>query len=183
MRRIYWPKKWKASATGYRYNGPRARFDHHQRPGPFPAAGTDPDRGIFYAAPTFECCLLECFGDRYVIDTTGARLAVLETTSSLALLDLRGRGAIAAGTLAAINQDGDRRITQDWARWWYENAELDDVHGLLFAGAHDAEDALAIFERAGSNFEPVFDAPLNSTSVLPELIVAADRLGLPIVNF
>jgi hypothetical protein len=159
LRRIYWPEPWGTTATSLRHNGPRARFDHHRRPAPFPATADDPERGILYAAPSFACCVLECFGDDYVVDPSGARLAVLETTVEIRLLDLRGGGALSAGTVAAINQDGDREVTQDWARWWYEYGGLADIHGLLF-------------------FEPVFDEPLVAPEVYAELLVVADELDL-----
>jgi len=182
VRRIFWPDPWKATPTGFRRNGPRARFDHHLRPGPFPATWDDPNRGVFYAAESFECCVLECFGDDWGVETRGARLAVLEVRQELLLLDVRGRGANAAGTLAAINQDGDREVTQDWARWWYEAPEISDVHGLLFSGAHNAEDAIAVSERAAGRFTPVLDEPLDDPAVYAELLVAANQLDLPVLT-
>ncbi len=179
LRRVYWPEPWETTATSFRHNGPRARFDHQRRPGPFPDAADDKARGIFYCAPSFECCILECFGDDYLIDPTGAWLTVLETIGDLRVLDIRGPAAVNAGTLAAINQDGDREVTQDWARWWYEHQKLGVTEGLLFSGAHNDEDALAVFERASGRFTPVFDQPLDAPEVLAELIVVADQLELP----
>jgi hypothetical protein len=178
LRRIYWPEPFRVTATSFRYNGPRNRFDQQRRPEPFPAAGDDPERGIFYAAPSLECCIVECFGDEYVIDTEGARLAVLATNAELRLLDIRKDGAIAAGTLAAVNQDGARDVTQDWGRYWYEHNQFEALHGLLFAGAHNDEDALALWERAGGSFEPVLDLPLADPAVLRELVVIAHRLEM-----
>jgi YtoQ family protein len=35
-------------------------------------------------------------------------------------------------------------------------------HGLLFAGAHDDEDARAVWERADGEFEPISDSPLTA---------------------
>lgn len=182
LRRIYWPEPWKTAATSFRHNGPRARFDHHRRPGRFPQVADDPDRGIFYCAPTIECCMLECFGDDYVIDPTGAWLTVLEVSKSVPVLDIRGRAAIGAGTLAAINQDGDREVTQDWARWWYEHADLSSIEGLLFRGAHNNENALAIFERATGRLVPVFDKPLSAPDVFAEILIIADELELPLAQ-
>ena len=182
LRRIYWPDPYEVTATSFRFNGPRNRFDHHRRPGPFPAVDDDPDRGIFYAAPSFECCLVECFGDQFVVDPNGARVTVLRTTAELQVLDLRKEGAVHAGTLAAINQDGEREITQEWARYWYEHPELRELDGLLFAGAHNDEDALAIWERAAGKFDPILDAPLTDAAVLRELIVIANALDMPVVD-
>lgn len=182
LRRVYWPEPWKTTATSFRHNGPRARFDHQRRPGPFPQTADDPTRGIFYCAPTFECCVLECFGDDYVIDPTGAWLAVLEVSEPVPVLDVRGRAAIGAGTIAAINQDGNRQATQDWARWWYEHKELSGIEGLLFRGAHNDADALAIFERGAGRFARVFDEPLDAPDVLAELLVVADDLELSLAR-
>lgn len=182
LRRIFWPEPWKVTATSYRHNGPRARFDHHRRPGPFPETAEDSDRGIFYCAPELDCCVFECFGDDYVIEPSGARLAVLNTREDLVLLDIRGAAAIDAGALAAINDDGDREVTQDWARWWYEHDDLQHVDGLLYAGAHNSSDAMAIFERADGRFESVYDKPLTTPEVLAELLVIADRFDIPLAR-
>lgn len=180
LRRIYWPDRHGVTTTAmsFRRNGPRARFDHHRRPGPYPAAADDPDRGIFYAASTLECCVVECFGDDFVVDLTGARLAVLELQQPLRVLDLRGQAAIQAGTLAAINQDGGRQASQDWARYWYEHRDLGDVEGLIFAGAHNGEVAWAVSERAHRKFAIVVDCDAADDDVRAEILVIANDLGM-----
>jgi hypothetical protein len=182
LRRFYWPEPYDSTATGLRFNGPRARFDHQRRPGPFPAAADDPERGILYAAPSFECCVVECFGDDYVIEPDGAWFTVLETTRELRLLDIRKRGAMHAGTLAAINQDGARETTQDWSRYWYGHPGLAGVDGLLYAGAHNDDDAVALWERADGALEPAFDRPATDPAVLSELLVVAHDLGMTVLG-
>ncbi len=126
--------------------------------------------------------MLECFGDDWVVETAGARLAVLRVEQELVLLDLRGRAANAAGTLAAISQDGEREVTQDWARWWYDAPTLAGLHGLLFTGAHNGEDAIAVFERAAGRLTSIFDEPLDEPNVYAELLVTADQLELPVTT-
>lgn len=182
LRRIYWPDPYHVTATSYRAFGPRARFDHHRRPGPFPQAAEDSSRGVFYAAPSLQCCLLECFGDEFVIDPTDARLTVLAVKRDLRVLDLRGQAAVNAGTVAAVNQDGDRRTTQDWGRYWYEHPDMAGIEGLLFAGAHDGDDALVVNERCGDAFEPLLDLPMLDPHVLAEVLVVADELGMVVLT-
>ena len=168
------------TATSFRTFGPMSRFDHHRRPAPFPAAGDDPERGIFYAAPEFACCVAEALGDAWVIETAGAWLAVLRLTSDLAVLDLRGRHATDAGSLAAVSSDGDRQVTQDWARYWYEHPDFAALDGLLYAGAHTGQDTLAVWERAEGRFQAVLDAPLRDRTVYGELLVVAADLGMAV---
>lgn len=182
LRRIYWPEPHKVTATSFRFHGPSARFDQQRRPAPFPAADDDPERGIFYGAQDFECCVAECFGDDGVIDPTGAMLAVLKLARDLPLLDLRAGGAMKAGAVDAVAADGDRQVTQDWGRYWYEHPELTDLHGLVFSGSHTSQDAVAVWERADGSFEVLLDKPLDDPTVMPDLLVVARDLELPIVQ-
>jgi len=59
----------------------RHRFDHH--------ISSDPKRAILYCAPTFECCIVEKFGDSRVIEFDDHRYCMLMTLAPLRLLDLR----------------------------------------------------------------------------------------------
>jgi hypothetical protein len=166
------------SATGFRHNGPRARFDHHRRLGPFPSTRDDPERGTLYAAFELSCSVAECFGDSGVVTASGNRLAVLRPRQSLRLLDLRRDGAIKAGTIAAVCADGDRKVTQDWARHWYEHPDLGDLHGLIYPSTTTSQDCIALWERAKGRLEVVYDWSLDESDVLGELVVIADALDL-----
>jgi hypothetical protein len=58
---------------------------------------------------------------------------------------------MAAGTVSAVSGTTLRKISQAWGRYFYENPQLyGQVDGLIFSGAHNAEDAIALYERAES---------------------------------
>ncbi len=143
LRRIYNP-----AFPGFRYYGPLAqRFDHHLgTPGRGrPATGA---RGIYYAAPSLACCLVEVFGDRGLIEIGDEMLVITQIGRPLRLLDLRRRAAMRAGTVVALAGIRDRRLTQAWSRCFYERTDLyGQVDGLLYPGAHNGADALALYER------------------------------------
>ncbi|MGH2412245.1 MAG: RES family NAD+ phosphorylase [Microcystaceae cyanobacterium] len=143
--RIFDPTRYGATAIGFRHYGPLGRFDHHR--GKTPAA--DPARGIIYAGMTLSCCLVEVFGDGDVIEVNQQQVACLTLTDSLKLLDLRGAAAMQAGTVAAISAIAQRSISQAWGRYFYEHPQLyQEVDGLIFNNAHNAEEAIALYERA-----------------------------------
>ncbi|MGL6342806.1 MAG: RES family NAD+ phosphorylase, partial [Waterburya sp.] len=54
LKRIFDPTSYGGTATSFRYNGPRGRFDHQSRVNGKPA--DDPHRGIIYAGYTLTCC-------------------------------------------------------------------------------------------------------------------------------
>lgn len=105
--RIFDPTRYQTQALTFRCNGPRARFDHHRAP--WRAPQDDPDRGIYYAAFTLSGCLVEWFGDTGVIDIQEQCVALIEVEQSLQLLDLRGSGAMRAGSVAALAKTADLR--------------------------------------------------------------------------
>jgi hypothetical protein len=46
--------------------------------------------------------MVEVFGDTGLVETDGVRLALIRTNRALELLDLRGSGAMRAGSVAAL---------------------------------------------------------------------------------
>ena len=129
--RIFDPTKHNATSTGFRNYGPVSRFDHHQK---YPDK-TDPNRSAIYAAKTFSCCLVEIFGDDGVIAIEQQQVAFLTLASNnnVRLLDLRGSGAMGAGTVAAISSVTQRDISQAWGKYFYEHPELyGEIEGLIF---------------------------------------------------
>jgi len=66
----------------------------------------------------------------------------------LRLLDLRGAGALRAGSVAALTQMPDHRLGQAWSRHFYDDRVYGLPDGLLYAGAHNGEDAVLLYERA-----------------------------------
>jgi hypothetical protein len=161
--RIFDPTRHNATAIGFRGFGPISRFDHHRSNKPKP----DSERRIIYVGLTLSCCLVEYFGDGDRIDVQNKQVAKIYLKQSLTLLNLRGSAAMAAGTVSAVSGTTLRKISQAWGRYFYENPQLyGKVDGLIFSkearrgfldkrkscfsGAHNAEDAIALYERAES---------------------------------
>lgn len=145
--RIFDPTRYGATATGFRNYGPISRFDHH---GSYKNK-IDPNRSVIYAGRTLSCCLVEIFGDGGIIAIEQQQVAFLTLASNnnVRLLDLRGSGAMAAGTVAAISSVTQRDISQAWGKYFYEHPELyGEIEGLIFSGAHNGEDAIMLYERA-----------------------------------
>jgi len=150
--RVYDPmSKYKPGPRTFRRNGPRSRFDHHRG---IASATTvtpsdDPERGVYYAAFTLSSAVVEVFGEDRVIERGNFRVVYSTLRANLSLLDLRGDAAIRAGTIHAIGQVEDTAKTQAWSRYIYENtATYGAVDGLIYANAHNGEDAILLYERA-----------------------------------
>ena len=160
----------------FRYLGPGARFDHHR------GTGGVEDRGIYYAGLTLDCAVVEAF-DIGVVQPGTKHLARVRPSRELTLLDLRGRAAMRAGTVAAI-ASADHRLSQQWARYVYETpATYGDVDGIFYASAHNGDDAAALFERADGALDcpPGHDAPLTDPAVLTAVRRSALAHGLVVL--
>lgn len=143
--RIYREKdlvKYKCTLKNFREVKSACRFDHHN---------SDPEnkkRRIMYTAKTLSCCLVECFGDTRIIEIEGRGVAKITTNRELMLLDLRRSAAMRLGCVAAISSITDRETTQSWSRYFYESTDLFGyIDGLIYVGAHNGEDAIALYER------------------------------------
>ncbi|WP_013323995.1 RES family NAD+ phosphorylase [Gloeothece verrucosa] len=147
--RIFDPTKYQTQALTFRYYGPISRFDHHR--GSLNNPQNDSERGIYYAAFTLSGCLVECFGDTGVIEIKDQCVAQVQLTRTIKLLDLRGSAAMKAGSVAALAKDADRKLTQTWSRYFYEQDSIYSVvDGIIYYNAHNDEKAVALFERAKS---------------------------------
>lgn len=145
--RIFDPNSYGTQALTFRHYGPLHRFDHHR--GSKPAA--DQERGVYYAAFTLSSCLVECFGDTGIIEIKGQQVASVEVIRPLKLLDLRGSGAMKAGSVSALAKVSERLLSQEWSRFFYERVDLyGKLDGLIFYNAHNDEEAIALYERASS---------------------------------
>jgi hypothetical protein len=155
--RIYNPD-WQVP-TQFSAYGPRHRFDHHRDTGRGPA--DDPKRRVYYAADDFKGCLVEKFGDTGVISVGNKRVAGVRLKRSVRLLDLRGDGALAVGSVAALASIPDRPMSQAWARWFYEHTgDFGVIDGIAYLNAHNHDLAYVLFERAEDAVELVADLPL-----------------------
>jgi hypothetical protein len=147
--------KYSAGPLTFRNIGPLSRFDHHRTKAPAvcvrarrPALFQDPDRATAYAAQALSCCLAEVFGDRRSIVLRPWMIAVARPRRTLVLLDLRGSGAMGAGTTAALTKTANRSVTQAWARWFYEHPhDYGSIDGIVSGGAHNDEACVTLFER------------------------------------
>ena len=148
--RIFDPTVHGATALSFRTHGPHSRFDHHRGQGPlFDDPRDDPERVVYYAAFTLSGCIVEVFGDRGSIVFGERHVAKPQVTRDLDLLDLRGTGAMRVGSVAALAKTADRRLTQAWARHFYEHAAVfGTIDGIVYANAHNDEAAIVLFERA-----------------------------------
>ena len=168
------------TATGFRSHGPLLRFDHHRKRDDGTPAD-DPKRGVYYAATTLSGCLVEIFGDTGVVDLNRHHVALPVLRRDLRLLDLRGNGAMRAGTKATVAKVAERGISQAWARHFYETADIyDNVDGLVYLNAHNDEDAVALYERAAGALEcpPERVMRLNDEALRAAVLEAADDNNL-----
>lgn len=175
--RIFDPTKYDATAISFRNYGPISRFDHHREC----PQRLDPDRSVIYAGRTLSCCIVEIFGTGGVVKLERQQTAFITLKDSLKLLDLRGSAAMAAGTVAALSSITQRDISQAWGKYFYENPQLyGNIDGLIFSGAHNGEDAIALYERAESKLASakIEILPLNHPDLRDGILSIAKNHGL-----
>ncbi len=175
--RVYDPTLHGAQALSFRTYGPISRFDHQRAT--YPHRVDDPDRGIIYGAFTLSSCLVEVFGDHKVIEVGTWEVAALSTTKRLTLLDLRGAGAMRAGTVSAISKESNRQFSQEWSRYFYDHGFIySNIDGLAFYNAHNDEEAFAFYERAKNGFQCDGTRLLSDNSLRPYIQETAIVNGL-----
>lgn len=178
--RIFDPTSYGATAVGFRNYGPISRFDHHRE---YPDK-IDSDRSVIYLGKSLSCCLVEIFGDGDVIELKQQKVAFLTLPKDLKLLDLRGSGAMGAGTVYAVSAITQRDISQAWGKYFYDNSQLyGEVEGLIFSGAHNGEDAIMFYERAESIVQSakVEVLDLNHPDLIELILEIAEIHGLLVV--
>ena len=181
LNRIFDSTSYGGTATGFRYNGPRGRFDHQSRVNGKPA--DDPNRGIIYAGYTLTCCLVEVFGDEDLITIGQHELATIILNQSLKLLDLRGQKAWDAGMNASIANNDRRRLTQAWGKYFYDHPKkYSNIDGIIFSSAKNSEDAFAFYERAASKIisAKISTKSMKNDALKKEIRLAAKKLHIPI---
>ncbi len=164
--RIYDPTIHGTTELTFRFFGPLARFDHHRGTHP----KEDLERGVYYAAPKFSSCLVEVFGDAGVIETGHKYVCRPQLTRRFRLLDLRGSGAMKAGSVAALAKVADRSLSQTWSRYFYERQEVySKIDGIIYYNAHNDEEAIVLYEHARNGLTCLSEQvlPLNDPSLLP----------------
>lgn len=163
-------------ALTFRYFGPISRFDHQRWPLDKP--DTDLDRGIYYAAPTFSCCVVELFGSTQgrLIEIHQQQLAIARLSRPLVLLDLRGKGAMKAGLSIAAVATADRDKSQAWSRYFYEAHSA--IDGLIYGSAHNSEPTISLYERAKDGLICQETIPLADPTLRAGIIEIALENGL-----
>ena len=185
--RLFRAASFARAATTWRFNGPRARFDHQrgelleqtalaqEDEALIFAPADDEQRGILYAAFTLSCCVVEVFDALDYVDPRGWQFSRLTLTRDLTLLDLRGKPAMRLGTVAAISK-GSHPMAQEWSRYFYE--KFDTIDGLLYKAAHNDERAIALYERAQDAVELTREVPLDAKSLRLRLLRVAQTHNL-----
>jgi RES domain len=184
--RIFAPSRWNTTALTFRSFGPLARFDHHRSTLQNPQPSDDPERSIYYAGFTLSCCIVEVFGDQRLIDVQDYRVASVQVVRDLKLLDLRGASAMLNGSVAGLSCVPDRKLTQEWSRYFYEQTTIYGwVDGLIYLNAHNSEDAIALYERASDGLSclPADIMPLNHRLLRAEIRQIAQKNGLIVTAY
>jgi hypothetical protein len=116
-------------------------------------------RGIHYSAPSLSSCV--------------------------ALFDLRGSGAMRAGSVAALNATADRSLSQQWSRFFYNTAVAEErpIDGLLYSNAHNGEASLALYERAEAAIHCAAELPLAANELRSRLLAVANDHGMTMAPF
>ena len=145
--RIFDPTRHNTTALNFRHFGPISRFDHHR--GDFANPSMDDERGINYWGLSLCGCLVEVFGDTAVVEIAQQQIAIVDKFKTLKLLDLRGSGAMKAGSVSALAKVADRFLSQTWSRYFYEHLQAyQRIDGILYSNAHNDAEAIALYERA-----------------------------------
>lgn len=113
----------------------------------------DAQRGVYYGGFTLSCCLVEVFGDTGLVRCGEWHVAMPRLTRDVRLLNLRGSGAMRAGSVAALAKVPDHSLSQTWSRWFYDTPEYGQPDGLLWYNAHNDEEAILLYERAQNALE------------------------------
>ncbi len=177
--RIFDPTRYGAQPLSFRHHGPLMRFDHHVGIPPDGSPHDDPERGVYYAAwsgadtvQALASCLVETFGDTLLVEMGEKHVAVPTLTRDVRLLDLRGSGAMRAGTVAAIAKC-EHRHSQPWSRYFYETtAAYGAVDGVSYLNAHNDGLAVLLYERSEDALScpPIAVTRLDDPSLRPLLL-------------
>ncbi len=170
--------------AGFRHFGPLDfRFDHQVMGG---APGTVEDRGIFYGAPSLECCIAEVYDDLGIVFLDDL-LILPEIRRHLTLLDVRGATATLAGAPPDISDYPLRPPTQEWSRYFYDNPRIyGEIDGLLYTARHPSMDAYALYESCEADIYSPGAAPyayaLNHALVRDQVVAIAARRNLAVMD-
>ncbi len=106
-----------------------------------------------------------------MIEIKDQMFAQVRLLRDVSVLDLRGNGAMRAGSVAALAKVADRKLSQDWSRYFYNSCP--QIEGILFYNAHNDEEAVALYERAEGSLEINFECRLDNSNLRPHILQAA----------
>ena len=122
--------------------------------------------------------MVEVFGDTRLIAPAGYHVGRIEITRDLRLLDLRGPGAMRAGSVAALAKVPNHALAREWSRHFYEHPTYRTCDGLIYSGAYNDQDAIALYERQAGALAcpPSSVMPLDDPALRGALLkIAADH--------
>jgi hypothetical protein len=100
------------------------------------------------------------------------------------LLDLRGAGAMKAGTVVAVCNDSDHSLSQEWSKFFYENYyQYERIDGLIFNNAHNGETALALYERCSDALVSTGECQLRDEALRSAVLKTAADNRLTVVPY
>lgn len=180
--RLFNPTNQSQKAQTFRFFGPLKRFDHQVLISNKPALSSD--RGILYAGSTISGCIVEIFGDTRIVEVGTWEITQLKTSRDLHLLDLRGAGAMKAGTVAAVCKDSDHSLSQKWSKFFYENHyTYQKIDGLIFNNAHNDETAFALYERCSDALISNGNCQLRDEALRGAVLKAAADYRLTVIPY
>lgn len=150
------------------------------------ARGTFEQRGIFYGAPSLECCISEVYDELGAVFLDDL-LILPEIQRPLTLLDLRGATAVRAGAPVDISGYPFRPHTQEWSRYFYDNPRTyGEIDGLLYTARHPTMDAYALYERCEAAIyspgSPPYAYALAHELVREQVVAIAVRRKLAVMD-
>lgn len=169
--------------TEFRYFGGIGRFDHHSEV--LDNRQKDEERGIYYVSPiigsvndaisNISNSIANFVENSSTIERTQKyNFCILKIIRELKLLDLRGDGAMRAGSTSSICTTSDRTLSQKWSRHFYEHENLySKVDGIIYLNLHDSYPAIALYERAEDALKLIKNIPLdtpNLSSILQDFV-------------
>lgn len=174
VHRVFDPTRYGATANGFRYAGPFARFDHHV---------TTERRGIMYAAENFGGALSLVFAGHTEAGYAGSYYySAIVLQQSVRLLDVRPGSAPKAGAHRLIGIAPTLAIAQRWSRHFYGDAKYGGIAGLVYS-LENGRTAYAFYDRS-FNGELGYCQSVGGLSqkgpIRDEALIWAARLGFMI---
>ena len=148
----------------------RPPLEFRQGAGRFNAPPSTRAFRVLYAADTLACCFAETLiRDRSALlggpapitmeDLELRSVVELESTGTLAVVDLTGPGALRAGIPSAVAKAADYALSQTWSQAFWAHPSAPD--GILYRSRLDDDSlCVALYDRAAPKLRAVDTKPL-----------------------